>query len=33
VHGMEIDIVTKSIYKSYYNNESELILDGRKKNE
>jgi|LWDU01.1.fsa_nt_gi short-subunit dehydrogenase len=33
VYGMEIDIVTKSIYKSYYNNESELILDGRKKNE
>lgn len=32
IHGMEADFVTNAIYKSYYNNETELILDGRKKN-
>ena len=33
VQGMQLDFVVKKIYKSYYNNEDELILDGRKKND
>ena len=33
VHGMQLDFVVKKIYKSYYNNEGKLILDGRKKND
>ena len=32
INGMDIDKVVNSIYSSYYNNNSELILDGRKKN-
>jgi len=31
-NGMELNYVTKSIYDSYYNNENELILDGRNEN-